>query len=491
MSFVRRTPRALAAVVAITLSASGCDRLGIGSSVQGDESEAPAVADRVARPAGPLAAFIDEIPDAEARELDLEMALTLVAMPLSCVDRPHAAPRDRSTYLDEIVAVRRPGYERNRAFYGCWDWHSAVNSTWAMVRIYKEFPDLPVGGLVTEKLTAHLSAAAIEGEVAFFEENRTFERPYGYGWLLALYAELRTWDRPEAQRWADNLEPLVTMFSERTVLWLAGLDRPSRNGTHSNTAFSLAMMLSYARLMEDTALQEAIEHNAVRLFREDVRCPTGYEPWGADFLSPCLEEAALMAAVLEPDEFLPWFDAFMPDVASADFEPLTRPVDTAGGGDEPEADGADAVVGATDAAVGADPGAGSTANPAARGARRGTTGAGADDATGGDETAGEGASDDEQSTDPPTAGDADERRRADAALRSLASRSHLIGLAFIRADAMNRIVAALPANDPRVEVYRKLALLHGSMGFEAMFDADYAGSHWIGTFALKYLLSER
>ncbi len=24
-----------------------------------------------------------------------------------------------------------------------------------------------------------------------------------------------------------------------------------------------------------------------------------------------------------------------------------------------------------------------------------------------------------------------------------------------------------------------------------MFDADYAGSHWIGTFALKYLLTER
>ena len=33
----------------------------------------------------------------------------------------------------------------------------------------------------------------------------------------------------------------------------------------------------------------------------------------------------------------------------------------------------------------------------------------------------------------------EEQRRADEALRSLASKSHLIGLAFIRADAMNRI----------------------------------------------------
>ena len=82
-----------------------------------------------------------------------------------------------------------------------------------------------------------------------------------------------------------------------------------------------------------------------------------------------------------------------------------------------------------------------------------------------------------------------EQRRGDEALRGLASRSHLIGLAFIRADAMNRIAAALPSGDPRIEAYRSLATLHGSMGFAAMFDADYAGSHWIGTFALRYLLT--
>jgi len=54
---------------------------------------------------------------------------------------------------------------------------------------------------------------------------------------------------------------------------------------------------------------------------------------------------------------------------------------------------------------------------------------------------------------------------------------------------MNRIAAALPPGDPRIEAYRKLAELHGALGFDAMFEASYAGSHWIGTFALKYLLS--
>ncbi|HEX9700707.1 MAG TPA: DUF2891 family protein [Acidobacteriota bacterium] len=435
-----------------------------------------------------IPAFLATIPDAEIRDLDLETALMLLAMPLSCLDRPHAAPRDRSTYLDDVAATRRPGYERDRAFYGCWDWHSAVNSTWAMVRIDKEFPDLPISGLVREKLNEHLSESATAGELAFFEENRSFERTYGWAWLLKLYAELRTWDDPDAAVWADNLQPLAEVFSERTIGYLESLDRPSRSGAHSNTAFSLAMMLEYARALDDVELEEAITGASRRLFLDDLACPIAYEPWAADFLSPCLEEAALMAAVLEPEEFAAWFDGFMPAPGSREFLPLTRPGYVAG---EPEmqATGARRAQGtAPDAgATGADErGAEGSSGRETTRAEAGPAGTGGDIARAGEATAGEG--------DDAAAGDdarSERQRAADESRQSLASRSHLIGLAFIRADAMNRIAAALPAGDPRAEAYEKLAAFHGAIGFDAMFDADYAGSHWIGTFALKYLLSER
>ena len=405
-----------------------------------------------------LAAFIDSISFASVPNLDLEMALTLVAMPLSCLDRPHAAPRDRSTYLDETVATRRPGYERNRSFYGCWDWHSAVNSTWAMVKIHKEYPSLPVSGLVREKLNDHLSARALEGELEYFQTAGGFERPYGYAWLLKLYAELRTWDDPDALEWADNLEPLAALFSERMVAYMADLERPSRSGAHSNTSFALAMMLDYARVVEDNALEEAIYESSQRLFFDDYGCPTAYEPWGSDFLSPCLEEAALMAEILEPDEFLTWFEDFMPQVNAREFLPLTTPVDTS----EEPANGDSAASEysgeqAADAQV--------------------------------SEPATEGFSGEEDETGKTTTSD-EEQRRIDEETRALGGKSHLIGLAFIRGDAMNRIAAVLPPGDLRIEAYEKLAALHGAMGFEAMFDADYAGSHWIGTFALKYLLTE-
>ena len=465
-----RMTRGAVLLVALALLA-GCNALGIGSTGADEAADEPVAPAPVSSSAPTeLETFIDEIPPADLPDLDMQTALTLVAMPLSCLDRPHAAPSDRSTYLDEFVAARRPGYERERAFYGCWDWHSAVNSTWAMVRIYKAFPELPVAGLVREKLRDHLSGQALQGETEFFRSNIGFERPYGYAWLLKLYAELRTWDYPDAERWANNLEPLATLFSERMVAYLPRLQRPSRSGAHSNTAFSLALMLEYAEITGDVGLHQSITAASRRLFGDDVGCPTGYEPWGADFLSPCLEEAALMAAVLEPGEFVAWFDEFMPPVTAREFLPLTTPVYDPRLEESSEGEAADAAAGqAVDetesaAAQAGEEAAGTAADPVETGAA------------------------DEPESDEST-DESDEQAEREAT-RELASRSHLIGLAFIRADAMNRIADALPAGDPRIEAYRRLARLHGSMGFEAMFDADYAGSHWIGTFALKYLLTE-
>lgn len=389
-----------------------------------------------------LPAFTADLPDATIPDLDLEMALTLVAMPLSCLDRPHSAPRDRRTYLDTTMVSRVPGYEDSRAFYGCWDWHSAVNSTWAMVKLYKDFPDIPVSGLIDEKLNDHLSEEALLGELAFFEDSRSFERPYGWAWLLKLQAELRSWDHEDAGEWGDHIEPLAALFSERMVEYLPELKVPSRSGAHSNTAFALAMMLDAAREVGDAPLERAVVEAANRLFADDFGCPTAYEPWGSDFLSPCLEEAALMAAVMNSSDYLEWLNDFLPPVTSREFSPLTGPVDP----DEVIQDADDEPT---------------------------TTGPEGD-------VAGD-----------PTDEEAAEERREAAEARFLAGASHLIGLAFIRGDAINRIIDALPADDARIPALRKIAVLHGSRGFDAMFEADYAGSHWIGTFALKYLLTEQ
>ena len=353
--------------------------------------------------------------------LDLETALSLATLPLGCIDRPHALPRNRSSYLYDVTYTRRPDFETERAFYGCWDWHSAVNSTWTMVRLVKEFPEIPaVAPLVREKLREHITESTIEGELEYFREYRTFERPYGWAWLLLLHAELASWDDEEARTWSDRLDPLADMLGDRLGEYVGELDEPVRSGTHGNTAFAIATGLQAMELAPRRGLERTLRDAAVRLFAEDSECDVADEPGRSDFLSPCLEEAALMTRVMETEEYAAWLDSLLPPMDSSAFDPLRSPV-------------------MRDSA-------------AAELADRGTL------------------------------------FLNDSIRAILARRSHLIGLAFTRAEAMLRIAAALPATDGRGAALRELANDHVHTGFETMFDADYAGSHWIGSFALKYLV---
>jgi hypothetical protein len=71
----------------------------------------------------------------------------------------------------------------------------------------------------------------------------------------------------------------------------------------------------------------------------------------------------------------------------------------------------------------------------------------------------------------------------------LAARSHMIGLAFMRAEEMNRVAAWLPPGDPRAATLTRLSAVNARQGMEAMHVAGYVGSHFLGAFSFLYLLS--
>lgn len=81
---------------------------------------------------------------------------------------------------------------------------------------------------------------------------------------------------------------------------------------HGNTAFSLNLALDYARTAGDTLLAARVEDRARDWYLPDRDGPLALEPGGEDFLSPCLEEAALMARVLPGDPFRSWLEGFLP-----------------------------------------------------------------------------------------------------------------------------------------------------------------------------------
>ncbi len=211
------------------------------------------------------------------------------------------------------------------AFYGSYDWHSAVHMHWLLVRLIGEHPDLRQAEAIGRVLDEHLSTRAIATECDYFDGpgRRTFERPYGWAWVLELQAEtLRLAARREdARRWADALEPLATLLAEQLRQFIRLAPYPIRIGMHSSTAFACILALDFGRVAGDRVLVAEIGTGARKWYGEDRDAPVEYEPSLADFLSPTLVEAQLMREILPLQAFRAWLEGFLPQGLG----PLARP----------------------------------------------------------------------------------------------------------------------------------------------------------------------
>lgn len=220
--------------------------------------------------------------------------------------------------------------EFHPAFYGCFDWHSCVEMHWVIVRLLRLFLESDPTGEARATLNDLLTEERINVEKSFFRDpnHRTFERPYGWGWLLALHHELTAWNDPDSQHWAAAVAPLADLLSENLLAWLPTLPYPQRTGVHPNTAFGLSRAYDTAHARSargDDRLLTAIHSTADRFFRQDTDYPANYEPSGADFLSPALSEAELMSRVLPASEFPGWLEHFLPGIATSQPAALFQP----------------------------------------------------------------------------------------------------------------------------------------------------------------------
>ena len=68
---------------------------------------------------------------------------------------------------------------------------------------------------------------------------------------------------------------------------------------------------------------------------------------------------------------------------------------------------------------------------------------------------------------------------------------HLDGLNLSRAWCMRSIAAALPAGDPVRDRLESSAQRHADAGLEHVASGDYAGEHWLASFAVYLLSSTR
>ena len=267
----------------------------------------------LAAPAGGRAAPAAAAPvvsfDAAAAERFADLAL-------ACIDREYPNKISHALASDADV---RPPRELTPAFFGCYDWHSAVHGHWLLVRLLRQFPGAPFAARARAALDRHLTPAKLAAEAAYLSAagRETFERPYGLAWLLQLDAELHEWPDPQGKRWAEAVAPLARAVAARLASWLPKLTHPVRIGEHNQTAFSLGLALDWARATGDAAAEALFTRRARELYGNDQACPLAYEPSGEDFLSPCLAEADLMRRILPPRAFAPWLGGFLPTLPAA------------------------------------------------------------------------------------------------------------------------------------------------------------------------------
>lgn len=251
--------------------------------------------------------------------LDVEEANKLVELPLGCIETEY--PNKLGQTLENPEAIGEP-HELHPAFYGCFDWHSSVHAHWSLVSLLKQFPKIEKKEAIMEALEKTLSPENIQGEMEYFQrpESGSFERTYGWAWLLKLSEELLTWEDPLGQEFYNNLKPLTDLIVKNYMEFLPKLNYPIRVGEHTNTAFGLVLAYDYAKATNNEEFLEVIKKTAQDFYVKDDNCPVSWEPGGYDFLSPCLSEIDIMRRVLPKNAFSLWMDDFMPQLKNQDFE---------------------------------------------------------------------------------------------------------------------------------------------------------------------------
>ncbi len=245
-----------------------------------------------------------------------DIAARFATIALGHVTREY--PHKLDHVMDGPEDVRSPR-QLHPIFFGSFDWHSCVHGYWLLLRVRRLFPNLPVSREIGALADTMLTPEKVRGELEYLDRAYSggFERPYGWAWVIALWAEAaRHGDRD----WGDALQPLAAAFADRFKAFLPRMTYPLRVGTHFNSGFALTLALDWP---EET-LRDLIGDKARHWFGGDRDCQA-WEPGGDEFLSPALSEALLMRRVLG-DDFPHWFAGFLPRLAQGEPRTLLEPV---------------------------------------------------------------------------------------------------------------------------------------------------------------------
>lgn len=247
--------------------------------------------------------------------LTKDIAEKFASLALAHVEREF--PHKMDHVMADAAAVIGPR-TAHPIFYGSFDWHSCVHGYWLLARLKRRCPDMRQAREIEALFDRAFTPANVEAECAYLRrpDARVFERPYGWGWLLALQVELE-------QSGEHRLAPLAEMFAQRFRDFLPLCDYPIRTGVHSSTAFALRLAADWAEA-HDPLLYDLICARLLKWHAGDANA-AAWEPSQDDFLSPTLMTAEALRRIMPPEKFRAWFAAYLPRAAQGEPASLFTP----------------------------------------------------------------------------------------------------------------------------------------------------------------------
>ena len=124
------------------------------------------------------------------------MLRRFASLALSCVHREYPNKLAHVLVSDRDA---QPPRQLTPAFYGCFDWHSAVHGHWLLARLARV--DKSLAAECRQALGQSFTKEKLQVELEYIgnEQRQTFERPYGLAWFLQLVTELDEWAQEETQ----------------------------------------------------------------------------------------------------------------------------------------------------------------------------------------------------------------------------------------------------------------------------------------------------
>jgi len=124
------------------------------------------------------------------------MRRRFASLALGCIHREYPNKVAHVLLSDGDV---QPPRQLTPAFYGCFDWHSAVHGHWLLARLARI--DTTLAAECRQALGKSFTRENLRREVEYIgnEERQSFERPYGLAWFLQLVTELDEWAQEEKQ----------------------------------------------------------------------------------------------------------------------------------------------------------------------------------------------------------------------------------------------------------------------------------------------------